>query len=191
MCKAWNTDLGTEIASLGIQVHGGMGYIEETGAAQHYRDARIAQIYEGTNGIQAMDLAFRKVARDGGKAMDGLIAEMRPALSEGERPALDALAEATKFIVRTAGKDAPLAAAAAQPYLRLVGTVAGQYLLNRQARAAERRLKQADGGDRKFLEMKRSLARFYSCNVLPQAAGLARSVAEGGGEIAGLDEAAI
>jgi alkylation response protein AidB-like acyl-CoA dehydrogenase len=191
VCKAWNTDLGTEIASLGIQVHGGMGYIEETGAAQHYRDARIAQIYEGTNGIQAMDLVFRKVARDGGKAMDGLIAEMAPALSPGERPALDALAGATKFIVRTAGADAPLAAAAAQPYLRLVGTVAGQYLLNRQASAAERRLKEAGIVDRKFLEMKRALACFYSCNVLPQAVGLAQAVAEGGREIAGLDEAAI
>ncbi|MGQ0675092.1 MAG: acyl-CoA dehydrogenase family protein, partial [Rhodospirillales bacterium] len=137
ICKAWNTDLGTEIASLGIQVHGGMGYIEETGAAQHYRDARIAQIYEGTNGIQAMDLAFRKVARDGGKAMAALIAEMRPVLSKGERPALDALDKATRYVARTADKAPPLAAAAAQPYLRLAGTVAGQYLLNRQARAAE------------------------------------------------------
>ncbi len=191
ICKAWNTDLGTEIASLGIQVHGGMGYIEETGAAQHYRDARIAQIYEGTNGIQAMDLAFRKVARDGGKAMDGLIAEMRPALSDSERPALDALAKSTRYIAETAAREPALVAAAASPYLRLAGTAIGQYLLNRQARAAERRLGAGDGGDRKFLELKRGLACFYSRNVLPQASGLAQSVETGGAEIVSLDEAAI
>jgi alkylation response protein AidB-like acyl-CoA dehydrogenase len=190
VCKAWNTDLGTEIASLGIQVHGGMGYIEETGAAQHYRDARIAQIYEGTNGIQAMDLAFRKVARDGGKAMAALIGEMRPALTEGERPALDALAGATSYIAATAAKDPALAAAAAQPYLRLTGTVVGQYLLNLQSRAAKRRL-DAGEGDRKFLETKRALACFYSCNLLPQALALARAATEGGAEIAAFDEAAV
>jgi alkylation response protein AidB-like acyl-CoA dehydrogenase len=190
ICKAWNSDLGTEIASLGIQVHGGMGFIEETGAAQHYRDARIAQIYEGTNGIQAMDLAFRKVARDGGRTMDALIAEMRPAMSESEQPALGALAQSTAYVAATAGKDPALAAAAAAPYLRLAGTVIGQYLLNLQARAAERRL-EAGEGDRKFLDMKRSLAAFYACNVLPQAVALARAVAEGGAEIARLDEAAL
>jgi len=190
ICKAWITDLGTEIASLGIQVHGGMGFIEDTGAAQHYRDARIAQIYEGTNGIQAMDLAFRKVARDGGKAMEALIAEVRPALAESERPALDALARSTAYVAATAGKDPALAAAAAAPFLRLAGTVVGQFFLNLQARAAERRLKAGDG-DRKFLELKRGLACFYSCNLLPQAAALARAVVEGGAEIAGLDEAAI
>jgi alkylation response protein AidB-like acyl-CoA dehydrogenase len=190
ICKAWTTDLGTEIASLGIQVHGGMGFIEGTGAAQHYRDARIAQIYEGTNGIQAMDLAFRKVARDGGKAMDALVAEMRPVLAESERPALDALAQSTAYVAATAGKDPALAAAAAAPYLRLAGTVLGQYFLNIQARAAERRLKAGDG-DRKFLDLKRKLACFYSCNLLPQASALARAVADGGAEIVALDEAAI
>jgi len=190
ICKAWTTDLGTEIASLGIQVHGGMGFIEGMGAAQHYRDARIAQIYEGTNGIQAMDLAFRKVARDGGKAMDALVAEMRPVLAESERPALDALAQSTAYVAATAGKDPALAAAAAAPYLRLAGTVLGQYFLNIQARAAERRLKAGDG-DRKFLDLKRKLACFYSCNLLPQASALARAVADGGAEIVALDEAAI
>src|SRR5207244_10805819 len=77
--KAWCTDIGVEVASLGVQVHGGMGFIEETGAAQYYRDARIAPIYEGTNGIQAMDLIGRKLLRDDGKAMRGLIAEMKAA----------------------------------------------------------------------------------------------------------------
>src|SRR5208282_1223456 len=77
VCKAWSTDLGVEVASLGIQVHGGMGYIEETGAAQHYRDARIAPIYEGTNGIQANDLIGRKLGRDGGETARRFIAAMR------------------------------------------------------------------------------------------------------------------
>ena len=188
--KAWNTDLGVEIASLGIQVHGGVGYVEETGAAQHWRDARIAPIYEGTNGIQAMDLAFRKVARDGGKAATALIAEMRPELSGDAALALSALERATQFMVQ-AGRDNPaLAAAAAAPYLRLIGTVAGQFLLNRQAKAAERRLK-TGGGDRKFLESKPMLAKFYAANVLPQAEALAVAVVKGGGEIAALDEAAL
>ena len=188
--KAWNTDLGVEIASLGIQVHGGMGFVEETGAAQHWRDARIAPIYEGTNGIQAMDLAFRKVARDGGKAMAALIDEMRPDLAGEAAPALSALERATSFMAQ-AGRDKPaLVAAAAAPYLRLVGTVAGQFLLNRQAGAAARRMK-AGKGESKFLESKSALAKFYAANILPQAEALAAAIIKGGGEIAALDEAAL
>ncbi|MCC6472007.1 MAG: acyl-CoA dehydrogenase [Alphaproteobacteria bacterium] len=192
--KAWNTDLGCEIASLGVQVHGGMGFIEETGAAQHFRDARIAPIYEGTNGIQAQDLAFRKVARDGGKAMRALIAEMDGDFKDGlgiasEAAALDALENTTAFMVK-AGAEAPeLAAAAATPYLRLVGTVAGQWVLTRQAKAAERRLKEG-GGDRTFLELKTLLARFYARSILPQAMAQAMAAA-GGEEIVSLDEAAL
>src|ERR1051325_5430357 len=109
--KAWCTDLGVEIASTGIQVHGGMGYIEETGAAQYYRDARIAPIYEGTNGIQANDLVGRKLGRDGGEAARDLFAEMRPILpdiagragwdstSRGLAQGLDALERATAYLV--------------------------------------------------------------------------------------------
>jgi alkylation response protein AidB-like acyl-CoA dehydrogenase len=192
--KAWNTDLGCEIASLGVQVHGGMGFIEETGAAQHFRDARIAPIYEGTNGIQAQDLAFRKVARDGGKAMRALIAAMDGDFRDGlglasEAAALDALESTTAFIAR-AGRDEPaFAAAAATPYLRLVGVVAGQWMLTRQAKAAERRLKEG-GGDRAFLQLKCALARFYAQNILPQAMAHAMAAA-GGQEIVALDEAAL
>jgi alkylation response protein AidB-like acyl-CoA dehydrogenase len=192
--KAWNTDLGCEIASLGVQVHGGMGFIEETGAAQHFRDARIAPIYEGTNGIQAQDLAFRKVARDGGKAMRALIAAMDGDFRDGlglasETAALDALESTTAFMVKAGQEEPELAAAAATPYLRLVGTVAGQWMLTRQAKAAERRLK-AGGSDRAFLQLKCALARFYAQNVLPQAMAHAMAAA-GGQEIVALDEAAL
>jgi len=192
--KAWNTDVACTVASLGVQVHGGMGFVEETGAAQHYRDARILPIYEGTNGIQAQDLAFRKVVRDGGKAMRALIAAMDGDFRDGmgfssEPAALDALESATAYLVK-AGEDAPAAAAAAAtPYLRLAGTVIGQWMLTRQAKAAERRLA-AGGGDRAFLELKSRLARFYAQNLLPQAMGEAMAVA-GGAEITALDEAAL
>src|SRR5439155_6475476 len=102
--KAWCTDLGVEVASIGIQVHGGMGYIEETGAAQYFRDARIAPIYEGTNGIQANDLVGRKLGRDHGEAAGELFAEMRASLPGlGEAPALaaglDALEGATRYLI--------------------------------------------------------------------------------------------
>jgi hypothetical protein len=192
--KAWNTDLGCEIASLGVQVHGGMGFIEETGAAQHFRDARIAPIYEGTNGIQAQDLAFRKVARDGGKAMRALIAAMDGDFKDGlglasETAALDALESTTAFMVKAGQEQPELAAAAATPYLRLVGTVAGQWMLTRQAKAAERRLAQGEG-DRAFLQTKAALARFYARNLLPQAMAHAMAAA-GGEEIVALDEAAF
>jgi len=132
--KAWCTDLGVEIASMGVQVHGGMGYIEETGAAQYLRDARIAPIYEGTNGIQANDLVGRKLGRDQGEAARALFGEMRVTLAElGGKPewetmhrglaaGLDALEHATAYLVAT---DPALAAAGSTPYLALFGTVAG------------------------------------------------------------------
>jgi 3-(methylthio)propanoyl-CoA dehydrogenase len=191
--KAWNTDIGCEIASLGVQVHGGMGFIEETGAAQHYRDARIAPIYEGTNGIQAADLAFRKVVRDDGRAMNALLSEMQHEGLSGA--ALAALEKATGFML-FAGKAKPaLAAAAASPYLRLVGIVAGHWMLTRQARAADRVLKAGgkgpDGTGPDFLELKIKLARFYETNILPQAEGLETAVTEGSDDIATLDDAML
>src|SRR5205814_8716110 len=146
--KAWCTDLGVEVASTGIQVHGGMGYIEETGAAQYLRDARIAPIYEGTNGIQANDLVGRKLGRDRGEAARELIAEMRATLAElggldGIRAPLEtgieALEEATEYLVAA---EPALAAAGSAPYLQLFGTVAGAWLMARLALAARGR-----GGD--------------------------------------------
>jgi 3-(methylsulfanyl)propanoyl-CoA dehydrogenase len=164
--KAWCTDLGVEIASVGIQVHGGMGYVEETGAAQYWRDARIAPIYEGTNGIQAGDLVFRKLGRDRGEAARDLFAEMRellPALGgngewgamhRGLAEGLDALERATTHLV---GADPAIAAAGASPYLALFGTVAGGWLMARLALAAR---------GRDIAAAKLMTARFYAEHFL-------------------------
>jgi 3-(methylthio)propanoyl-CoA dehydrogenase len=196
--KAWSTDLGVEIASLGVQVHGGMGYVEETGAAQHLRDARIAPIYEGTNGIQANDLLGRKLMRDKGAAAEALIAEMREtasALAEaGEDlaaigghlcPAIDALAEATAWIVGSWDADPARTIAGAVPYLKLMGTVAGGWLMARSALAAQRRLAEGSG-DAGFNRAKLATARFYAEQNLPGAAALLPAV-RGGATVMGFD----
>jgi alkylation response protein AidB-like acyl-CoA dehydrogenase len=192
--KAWCTDQGVAVASLGIQVHGGMGFIEETGAAQHLRDARIAPIYEGTNGIQANDLVGRKLTRDGGAAARALLAEIAATAREldagddagraiGRRlaPAAEALAGATDWLLETLPRDVDLALAGASPYLALFGTVAGGWSLARQAQAAARRLAAEEGDiDRQHLDGKIAVARFFADNLLPAAAGLAAQVTQGG-----------
>ena len=182
--KAASTDFGVEAASIGIQVHGGMGFIEESGAAQHYRDARILPIYEGTNGIQANDLVGRKVARDQGAAAkifiqmvqdtvdeldlytDEDFAAMRSALADG----LAALTQATDWIVRTFPEDPRRAIAGAVPYLKLFGLVAGGWVMARNATAAEAHL--GSGGDETFLRAKKTTARFYAEHLLVQAPSL-------------------
>jgi alkylation response protein AidB-like acyl-CoA dehydrogenase len=166
--KAWCTDLGVEIASTGVQVHGGMGYIEETGAAQYLRDARIAPIYEGTNGIQANDLVGRKLGRDRGEAARELIAEMRATMAElggldhiGTPLAtgIDALEQATEYLV---GAESASAAAGSAPYLALFGTVAGGWLMARLALAAR-------GRSDDFAGAKLATARFYAEHFLARA----------------------
>ncbi|UYN93638.1 MAG: acyl-CoA dehydrogenase [Enhydrobacter sp.] len=180
--KAWFTDLGNEIASMGVQVHGGMGFIEETGAAQHLRDARILPIYEGTNGIQARDLVGRKVAKDGGETMLGLVAEMRATADEMKSVpgddiaviraavvvAADALEDATKWVAQSVKADLVMALAGSVPFLRLAGTALGGWLLARSALVAQQRLAVRDG-DPAFLEAKLVTARFYAEVVLPPA----------------------
>jgi alkylation response protein AidB-like acyl-CoA dehydrogenase len=202
--KAWCTDLGCEIASLGVQIHGGMGFIEETGAAQHYRDARITPIYEGTNGIQALDLLGRKLLRDDGAAARELIAEMsatldrlgslkgreitavRGALGEG----IMTLEAAGDYLLETGKDEIQRAAAGASPYLRLFGTVAGGWLLAKGAAAAARRLAEGgDGIDAGFLQAKLATGRFYAENIMPQVAGLASQVITGADSTLALDEA--
>ena len=178
MVKAWSTDLGVENASLAVQVHGGMGFIEETGVAQHYRDARITPIYEGTNGVQALDLLGRKLVRDRGAAAYALIAQMRdlpamqPALSSG----IDAVERATAHLLETWGSDPARAMAGATPYLTLFATVAGGWLMAKAALAASEKLRRGEG-DPRFLKGKRLSAQFYADHVLPQAAGLLASAA--------------
>jgi alkylation response protein AidB-like acyl-CoA dehydrogenase len=169
--KAWCTDLGVEIASTGIQVHGGMGYIEETGAAQYLRDARIAPIYEGTNGIQANDLVGRKLGRDQGETARELIAEMRASLAELDARELsplhqpltdgiDALDRATASLVSA---EPAVAAAGSVPYLQLFGTVAGGWLMARVAAAA---LRHPAAG---LAAAKLATARFYAEHFLARA----------------------
>lgn len=187
VAKAFSTDIGIEVASLGVQVHGGMGYIEETGAAQHFRDARIAAIYEGTNGIQAIDLVTRKLPLEGGKTVAAYLDELRrtvsavkasnaPAFGEtaarlGE--AVDSLERATQWLLAQKSSDAALAGAT--PYLRLFGNAAGGCMLAEQALAALR-----EGGDG---AARSALARFFAENIAVQANSLERSVTEGAGSI--------
>src|SRR5690606_3944424 len=152
--KGWCTEQCIEIASLGVQVHGGMGFVEETGAAQYLRDARITAIYEGTTGIQANDLVGRKVAYEKGVTLKSEIAQMRATVHELKKvdhPALEviqqsladgvqALDEATDWLLATFPKDAKSALAGAVPFLKLVGTVAGGWLMARAALIAKQRL---------------------------------------------------
>ena len=199
--KAWSSDNGVEIASMGIQVHGGMGFIEETGAAQHYRDARICTIYEGTNGIQAGDLLRRKLVHDGGAtvrrfmehmaqtakelaASDNAHAEaLNAALSDG----LAALGEASDWLLATYPDDGDAAAAGAAPYLKLFGIVAGGWIMGRSLLAAQTALA-AEQGERLFLEARCLTARFYADAILPEAPALAQIVQRASTGTLGLSE---
>ncbi len=184
-----------ELASLGLQVHGGMGYIEETGAAQALRDARISPIYEGTTGIQAGDLIGRKLARDGGAAFAALAADIHAELAScrdtaGAAEPIVAAADAAlvrledsvgKLLVDLSANPAA-AAAVAVPLLRLAGITFGGWL---QARAAVRAstLVSREGVDRRFLQAKLQTARFYAEQILPLTVGLAMIVREGAGSV--------
>lgn len=218
LVKAWGTDLGVEIANLTIQVYGGMGYIEETGVAQYLRDARITQIYEGTNGIQAMDLVGRKLPMRGGGVVRDLLGRMRSTAGElrdeaggdaadgagGESmtsiggrlaEAIDAMNEATAWLLEHGAADPNDALAGASPYLRLCAQTVGGWLLARSAQAAVKLLAGDSGSrddrdgddvggyDRAFLEGKVATARFYADNLLPMAKGLVDPVRAGAAEL--------
>lgn len=176
--KSWCTDMACEVTSLGVQVHGGMGFIEETGAAQYYRDARILPIYEGTNGIQAADLVFRKILRDGGAAVKNYIGEIQKKIPASRKDIFAApvqtLLKATDFIVKAGGeKKMDLMAASSAPYLKAFGIIAGGVLL---ARVAE----QASGQtDKNFAAEKEKSAAFFATNILPLAEGYLRAATEG------------
>jgi len=193
VCKAWSTDVGVELTSVAIQVYGGMGYVEEAGVAQYYRDARIAPIYEGTNGIQAMDLVFRKLPLQGGKAVKELVAEMDGLAddltrSAGELAAVGrSLSEGVRVFTEAAthlgGRlaEAPNdAAAGATPFTRLAGIVLGGWFLADMARVASDELA-AGRGDAAFLQDKVAVARFYAEQLLPQAGGLLAAATAGAG----------
>ena len=199
--KGWSTETGIEVASLGVQVHGGMGFIEETGAAQYLRDARITTIYEGTTGIQANDLVGRKIAREGGVTVKGWIAALRKfdldlaasgnqdiqALRNRLSAAVQAVSDSVDFILATAGKDPNAAFAGAVPFLKLMGITAGGWQMARAAIIAERKLS-AKEGDQGFYAAKISTARFYGDHVLSQASGLAATVVSGAAAVMALTE---
>jgi hypothetical protein len=197
--KGWSTEQGVEIASTGIQIHGGMGFVEETGAAQYLRDARITTIYEGTTGIQANDLIGRKVAFEKGASASaviqamrdldaplaaggGSVASLRANLQEG----VDNLEAATRWLVETYPKDAKAASGVAVPYLKLFGTVAGGWMMARAALVAQAKLEDPDA-DRDFLEAKLATARFYCEHELPRAIPLAREVTRGAESVLALE----
>ena len=191
--KGWSTETGVEVASLGVQVHGGMGYIEETGAAQYLRDVRITTIYEGTTGIQANDLIGRKIARDGGATINALVGhdagrragELAAsggadfiAIEGALRASADALEQAAVHIVDNYDADTKGVSVGAVPFLKLLGTVAGGWQLAREALAAKRGLAN-DEGDGMFLRSKIATARFFADHVLAGVPGLAHIVIHG------------
>jgi alkylation response protein AidB-like acyl-CoA dehydrogenase len=196
VAKAFSTDVGMEVASLGVQVHGGMGFIEETGAAQHLRDARIAPIYEGTNGIQAIDLATRKVPLAGGAVVRTYLDELRatvkavqtandPAFgATGTRlaEAVDSLDRATTWLLSKADTDPQAVLAGATPYLRLFGNAAGGCMLADEGLAALR-LGNGDSTSRV------AIARFFAENIAVQASGLERAVIDGADSVNAADAA--
>ena len=199
--KGWFTETGIEVASTGIQVHGGMGFIEETGAAQHLRDARITTIYEGTTGIQANDLIGRKIARDGGATAKEVIKAMRIVEAElGKAPgedmaatreafsaALTAAEECVSWMVITYGNDIKAAHAGAVPFLKLMGIVCGGWQLARSALVAQQRLSEGKG-DKAFYEAKVKTARFFADHVLTQAPGLRNAIVHGAAGVMALAE---
>ncbi|OYY70004.1 acyl-CoA dehydrogenase [Sphingomonas sp. 28-63-12] len=165
LAKAHGTDIGCEVSSIAIQVHGGMGYIEETGVAQGFRDARITPIYEGTNGIQAADLVGRKLSTDNGGVLNALIADMRAEAEDvGLRGLIDACEEVARRLL-TVDIDDRLAAS--YPFLTMLSTAVCGWLMERQGRIAA-----TVDGDGAFLKMKRAVADFYVAQIVPEAMGL-------------------
>lgn len=204
--KGWCTEQATELASLSIQIHGGMGFIEETGAAQTLRDARITSIYEGTTGIQANDLLGRKLQRDHGAAMAALVQELLEELAQvrsadatmravrnSATEALTLLRDATEALLAQLAATPAIAYAVSVPYLQLCGWVLGGALLARSAAIAAARLESAGSGvsapraDAGFYRGKLQSARFYAEQLLPQALGLLRIVRSGGASVAEAD----
>jgi alkylation response protein AidB-like acyl-CoA dehydrogenase len=177
LAKAYGTDAGCEIASLGVQVHGGMGFIEETGAAQHYRDIRIAPIYEGTNGIQAADLVGRKLTGDGGAALKALIAEIRAeAADQVQLVALvDAVESAGHWLLAAGAEDR---LAGSYPFLDMVSVMTCGWLMARQGRIAAEMLA-AGQGDPVFLKAKIVTSRYYLEHLVPEALGKAVATVAG------------
>jgi len=203
--KGWSTENGIEVASLGVQVHGGMGFIEETGAAQHLRDARITTIYEGTTGIQANDLVGRKVGREQGKTASILIAEMErlaQQMPQGHKnvhlkdiadrfnSSLARFTEATRWIVEVYPSNPAAVAAGSVYYLKLAGITLGGWMMARSALIAAELLEKGEG-DAAFLRGKILTARFYADHVLAQSMGLCSATMRGADSVLAVEEALL
>ena len=200
--KAWCTDNAVVICSTNVQIHGGMGFIEETGAGQHYRDARILPIYEGANGIHALDLVGRKVARDGGEAVGELVSEIDATLAalkaDGADTTLARMAErleagrntlvaATEWLVQTMPKDPEAGASPSAVYLKMLGLVVGGWMMARSGLAAKQALAE-DGADKSFLEAKLVTVRHYADHRLTQCPALLDTITAGGDTVMALTE---
>ena len=197
IAKAFSTDIGNEVTSLGVQIHGGMGFIEETGAAQHYRDARITAIYEGTNGIQSIDLVTRKLGVNGGASVWALLDELSVIVKKVEasndpafgstgaklRDALGSLERSSRWLLERLGTAPNEALAGATPYLRLFGSTLGGCMLAQEALSA-RDLGEQLGDARRYV----TLARFFAENVSVQAGALERTVIDGADAVIGADD---
>lgn len=199
VAKGWCTEVGNDVCDDAIQVFGGMGFVEETGIAQYFRDARIITIYEGTTGIQANDLVGRKILREGGATLAELIVELRACaaalaaarlaeLGDGLNESIDALEAATDWMLANGRDQLADVLAGAVPFLHLLGTVCGGWQLARAALAARAQLARAEG-DAVYLTSLVELARFYMATMGPQAAAHAATVREAGGALTRFDEA--
>jgi alkylation response protein AidB-like acyl-CoA dehydrogenase len=197
LSKAWCTDMGVEVASLGVQVHGGMGFVEETGAAQYYRDARILPIYEGTNGIQAIDLVGRKLGLQNGEAFRRLMAEisrtaqdlesagvLKPAVAQTLSATHASVGRAADWMAATMKKEPNRGLAGATPFLRAMGLLTGAHFLCLGALAAARKL-EAGVGPERFYKARMQSAEFFVTNLLPQAVACANMAINGGDAIVG------
>lgn len=203
--KGWSTELSLDVTSTGVQVHGGMGFIEETGAAQYYRDARILPIYEGTTAIQANDLVGRKTVRDGGATAKAIIAQVRAteaalaaqctqhasadlaAIGKQLAAGATALEEVVIYVAGNMKSDIKAVFAGSVPYLKLAGIVLGGWQMARAALIAEQKL-QAGVGEAKFYQAKIGTARFFADHILSQAAGYRTAIVEGSAGVLALTE---
>jgi hypothetical protein len=196
--KGWVTELAQELTYLAVQIHGGMGFIEETGVAQYYRDARILTIYEGTTGIQALDLIGRKTLVDGGDAVTDLLSEISSDLKEIDHPELQDIVSATQaaveqasiakqWVLEVAAKDASAAGSASVSYMMLMGYLCGAWLLTKSAAIAQENLSK-EGADSDFLNAKIISARFFTEQMLPRVSSLLVAMQSGGETVMAMSE---
>jgi len=199
--KGWCTELSQELTFMGIQIHGGMGYVEETGVAQYYRDARISTIYEGTTGIQSLDLVRRKIQRDGGKALAELMSDMEAVADQllgvqesnfqiiGKRfkAALEQARQATQIVLTMSGEDDPTPGAVSYNLLMLMGTVCGGWQMARAALKAYEKLESGDK-DREFYQNKIHTVRFFAEYMLPRCSTYLQVMQSGSEAVMAIDE---